>query len=95
MGMLTMIVKDGIRSSNEENNSKLSKIKSSLVVIVTSLIQLGGEIYVAYDLRSYSFPWIRELLYMPEDDVRQPFRPIKSLYEEVIALLPEALELIE
>ena len=93
--MLTMIVKDGIRSSNEANNSKLSKIKNSLIVIVTSLIQPGEEIYVAYDLRGYWFPRIQELLNMSEDDVLEPFRLIKSLYEKLIALLPEALELIE
>ena len=95
VGMLTMIMKDGIRSSNETNNSKLSKIKNSLVVTATSLIQPGEEIYVAYDLRGYWFPRIRELLDMPEEDVREPFRAVKSLYEKVIALLPEALELIE
>ena len=93
--MLTMIMKDGIRSSNKANNSKLSKIKNSLVVTTTSLIQSGEEIYVAYDLRGYWLPWIRELLDIPEEDVREPFRAIKRLYEKVIALLPEALGLIE
>ena len=95
VGMLTIIMKDGIRSSNEANNSKLSKIKNSLVVTATSLIQPGEEIYVAYDLRGYWFPRIRELLDEPEEDVREPFRTIKRLYQEVISMLPEALELIE
>ena len=40
--MLSVMRKDGIKSSNKANNSKFLK---------TSLIQPGEEIYVAYDLR--------------------------------------------
>ena len=50
VGMLTVVMKHGIKSSNKANNLKLSKIKKSLVVTATSLIRPDEEIYVAYDL---------------------------------------------
>ena len=93
VGMLTVVMKHGIKSSNKANNLKLSKIKKSLVVAATSLIQPDEEIYVAYDLWGYWFPQIQQLLDMREEDVYEPFRAIKRLYEKAIYLLPEALEL--